>query len=145
MTAERVAAYHRLHGDDYASRRSRERKYEAILSLANFAGRHVLDVGAGTGEFRKMLPRCNYTGIDLLDGENVLDHHTRYDIVVANGIFYKLDHNGEVVRLIRHMWTLTRETLIFTSLSKWAPRKDASELHLDPSESISLAQGQARI
>lgn len=134
-----IAAYHRLHGDDYGSERSRAAKYQAILEMCDpdyLQDADILDVGCGSKRFKDWLPAsCEYTGIDLLTGTNALDYTTRHDLVVANGVLYKLADVEEAWDLIHHLWSLAKDALIFTSLSSWAARPPG-ELTLDPSAAL---------
>lgn len=132
-----IRDYHALHGDD-VSEPSRYARYNTILELIDLAKApaSMLDVGSGAGRLERYLNRYHYTGIDLLDGVNVLDWHEPADVVVANGIFYKLPHSEEAWRLIKHMWGLARHALIFTSLSTWAPHHNPDELYLNPANTL---------
>lgn len=131
-----VAEYHRTHGDDYGSVESRFTKYRVILELCPYMGTTLLDVGCGEGLFRPWAEKNGYlwTGIDLLQGQNVLDYHEKHDVVVANGIFYKLEGpHWQVRHIIEHMWQLCNDVLIFNSLSTWTRGdEDEHELCLDP-------------
>lgn len=127
-----ILAYHTEHGDDYGSETAREAKYRAILSLAYFHGKTVLDAGCGSRRFQGWLPSsCTYTGVDLLDGEDIWDYRDPHQIVVANGILYKLLDQDAAWRMVEHLWSLTEETLIFTSLSSWDGARE-DELVLNP-------------
>ena len=144
---ENVRKYHEEHGDDYGSEESRRQKYETIFSLVpRWTEKSILDVGAGEGEFGKLLNtklihlQWKYYSLDLLSNTNVLDYHEHHDIVVANGIFYKLDNFDQCAELIRHMWWLTKECLVFTSLSTWAPTKHPFELYLNPSHVLEFCR-----
>lgn len=131
---EKVRVYHEAHGDDYGSKRSRDLKYKAIRDLIpHKSDRSLLDVGCGSGQFRSWVPRLRYTGIDLIYGENVMDETRHFDVVVANGLVYKLPNEREAKRLLGKCWELTDEAFIWTSLDKWG-HYHVEELHLDPYE-----------
>ena len=83
---------------------------------------HILDLGCGTGLFKKNYPDCTYVGIDTngryidharkhLDGHFILGDilqperylgRSRFDYIVANGVLHHLDDNS-VTRLMRHI------------------------------------------
>lgn len=142
MTAivyEKVKQYHAEHGDDYGSKRSRDLKYKAIRDLIpHKTDRTLLDVGCGSGQFKAWVPRLRYTGIDLIFGENVMDETRHFDVVVANGLLYKLPSEREAKALLKHCWSLADEALIFTSLNMWG-HYHVEELHLCPYETFRWA------
>ena len=133
-SAGAVRIYHESRGDDYGSETSRLKKYEAILSLMPTRN-DVLDAGCGARRFRDFLPaHCEYTGIDILEGQNALDYHWRHDIVIANGLLYRVSAR-EGRKLLRHLWGLAREALIFTSLR----HGDPGETTWTPGEALAFA------
>jgi SAM-dependent methyltransferase len=138
-----VTEYHRVHGDDYGSQNSRDLKYAAVRRLLPAkSGKSLLDVGCGTRKFRAWVPRLTYTGIDLLDGTDVLDFELQHDYVVANGVVYKLGAEWEALRLLDHCWELAREAFVFTSLDSWT-HFHAEELTLDPADVLQWARKRA--
>lgn len=148
MSFDAVAAYHREHGDDYGNLEGRWFRYQTIKEMAGSwdktdrgLNRSLLDVGCGKGKFLDFLSAqdgicIDYTGIDLIDGQNVLDHHTVHDIVVAGGIFYQLDWQW-MKTLIAHMWLITGETLIFNTLSSYADEQTEGVFYANPIDVIS--------
>lgn len=139
-----VVAYHRDHGDDYGSEASRQAKYKAVMHAVARCPQAdtLLDVGCGAREFQRFVPHLDYTGVDLLDGVNVLDVTDRYDLVVANGIFYKLPADTAQLAatlLLTHMWKLARQALVFTSLSTWAPARPG-EYRISPLVIVSFCR-----
>ena len=150
-TYDQIRDYHKQHGDDYGSEHARFAKYDAIyelmLKLSPHGSMTVLDVGCGDHRFRNYINRTGtdnpawagwqYTGIDLQTGTNVLDYHTHHDIVVANGILYKLPGIDELHQIITHMWNITDEALIITSLR--APASD-EEFFIEPNLMIELTR-----
>lgn len=136
---EQVRLYHEVHGDDI-SEASRPLRYKAIRRLLPAkSGKTLLDVGCGTRQFRKFVPHLTYTGIDLLEGTNVLDYELRHDYVIANGLVYKLPSQQAARDLILHCWDLADEALIWTSLDKWA-HFHVEELTLCPYDSARWAR-----
>lgn len=135
---EAVREYHLVHGDDYGSELSRQRKYRAILSLINPAPYDILlDVGCGERRFRDLVT-CGYRGIDVLEGENVMDFDQPHEWVVANGIVYKLKDEREAKRVLGKCWSLCTKGFVFTSLNDWE-HFHPDELALDPYSMIRWA------
>lgn len=131
---DRIRDYHHEHGDDYGSEEAREAKLRVILNaVPTWDHKTVLDVGCGTRALESRLPgSAVYTGIDLLDGQNVLDWTEPHDIVVANGVLYKLESSSRAFELIEYTWEhLAREALIVTSLSAWGGEREG-ELVFEP-------------
>lgn len=133
---EEVADYHRRNGDDYGSEQTRQLKYHVIYSqLPVRYGLRILDVGCGDRHFQKLVPWAMYKGIDLREGDNVLDCRDGYEVVIGNGVLYKLPDVETAWEVIRHMWRLTYTRLIFNSLSTDMERREG-ELRLDPVETF---------
>lgn len=143
MTAlayDRVRVYHQQHGDDYGSEASRALKYRAVKGLLPaVAGKTLLDVGCGQRRFQRLVRQAVYTGIDLVEGTNVLDVEDHYDLVVANGVIYKLSDERAAKRLLYHCWTLADEAFVFTSKDAWG-HVHAEELSLDCEETFRWAR-----
>lgn len=146
---------------DYGSEQSMHLKYAVIADADRFSGKRILDVGCGYGGFPEYLRETgevftSYTGVDLSKAmidearrfrkghvseayfcEDILTENPggpSYDIVVANGIFYLLGDAAwiKMNRLIQRMWELTKKTLVFNSLSVWAPQQNVNEYYADP-------------
>ncbi|HZT87591.1 MAG TPA: methyltransferase [Stellaceae bacterium] len=66
-----------------------------------------------------------------------------FDIVVANGTFYLLGDEAEATmqRLVARMFALARGAVIFTSLSRWAPRQEPGEFYADPLRTLEFCRG----
>lgn len=146
---------------DWGSDRSQRLRFEALTALGGLDGARLLDVGCGIGRLADFLTErglhVDYVGVDLsgravetgratrprldLRVANVLDLDPvteRFDVVVANGIFYRLGPDGTDVarRLVEQMWRLARRAVAYTSLSAWAAERPEDELHLDPLEML---------
>lgn len=149
------------HGDDprscdYGSARSQAVKFDVLAAAADLDGLSVLDVGCGLAHFADHLERrfrgLEYVGIDLsprmieragsrrpdlrLEVGSLLEHDfdRRFDVVLANGIFYLLGAEAPQLmrRLIARMWSLADRTVAFNSLSAWAPERHDGEFQADP-------------
>ncbi len=132
---EAVRAYHETHGDDFGSLRSRIVRYDAAILMLPQDFTSMLDVGCGSGEFRRWWNGDEqYTGIDLLTGTNVLDWTERRDVVVALGVLYQVPRE-EQKRLIKHMWKLCRQALIVQTITQG----DEGEHTISPSELAGIA------
>jgi SAM-dependent methyltransferase len=140
---------------DYGTARSQKIKFEVLAEVMLLRGRKVLDVGCGFADFADFLKvkhgRVHYVGVDLsskmiqqgkrlypkLDlrrGNVFKDDLGQFDVVVANGIFYLLGRNAELLmkRAIRRMFASCTRALAFNSLSRWAQHKQAGEFYPDP-------------
>jgi SAM-dependent methyltransferase len=155
---ERVARHgHSPLACDYGHPASQLAKFAALAGVCDHAGRSVLDVGCGFGDYGQFLqaryPGCRYTGIDItgnmiergksaypqldLRVGNLFDHGFapgQYDIVSANGIFYLLGERAEslMMEAIAILFSLASRAVAFNSLSTWAPDRDPAEFHADP-------------
>lgn len=137
---EKVRQYHEAAGDDYGTEASRLKKYAAVVSLLPVqAGKTLLDVGCGTQRFRDSVPDVTYVGVDLVDGVNVLDLQGHWDLVVANGILYKLPDERTAKHLLYHCWQLADEAFVWTSLDQRGCYIEG-ELRLDPVEMLRWAR-----
>ena len=148
---------------DYGRAESQQTKFRVICEMSDFQDKKILDVGCGFADFADYLESQNlntdYKGIDLseamlrraksrrpdldLRNSNFLNEDIgQFDIVTANGIFYLLGENAETIthRLIRRMFESARESVIFNSLSSWAPHKTEGEYYADPAKFVSFAQ-----
>jgi len=142
ITFDAIRDYHVTHGDDYGSEQSRKAKYAAVLSMLDLQSWHtLLDVGCGDEHFRECVG-CEYLGIDLVRGENVMDWDVVSDWVVANGILYKLHDEREAQKVLEKCWSLARVGFVFTSLDRYKHFCEA-ELTLDPFEMARWADKRA--
>ncbi len=151
---------------DAGSQESVEARYIALRSIYDMSNKTVLDVGCGTGGLAPWVTCKEYTGIDIsakaveigkkATGFNLIhadicqyapiDVMTgkpkKYDVVLAQGIFYKLpaDHTGyyQVVKMIESMFQLSNEVVAFTALCTWPYGPSKTELRLDPAATLEL-------
>jgi SAM-dependent methyltransferase len=143
---------------DYGSEESRTRRFAVLSAAGDLSGRRVLDVGCGLAPLADFLAarhgHVDYDGVDLsaqtiatarqlrphldLRAGNVLDVDERFDVVIANGVFYLLGDEAPALmrRIVRHMWGLARELVVFSSLSTWAPAGVENEYRADPLETL---------
>jgi SAM-dependent methyltransferase len=151
-------------GLGFRNRSSQEKRFEALLALGDFDGRHVLDVGCGFGDFLSFLLargiRPVYTGLDLCEpmaargrerfspqqgrfiAADVLEYtpDQPYDYVVASGIF-GLDAPGARERIrptVERMFEWARIGAAANFLSRCSPTPAASRVYVDPSELLEL-------
>lgn len=140
---------------DYGSEASQRTRFDVLAAAADFDGASVLDVGSGLADLADYLESrfagVRYTGIDLssemVDAARLrrpdldLRHGTvfglggeSFDIVVANGIFYLLGEDAERLMhdLVKRMWELCRQAVVFTSLSTWHEMAETDEFSADP-------------
>jgi SAM-dependent methyltransferase len=164
--ADKVRRYGYDHrGLGFRTRSSQEKRFEALLSLGDFDGARVLDVGCGFGDFlgflrsRGMKPR--YTGIDLCEpmiarcrerfaaGESAfevsdaLDYvpGEAFDYVVASGLF-GLDAAGtreRIVPALRRMFDWCRIGAAANFLSARSPSPAAARVYVQPAELLRAA------
>lgn len=127
-----VREHHRVHGDDFGREENRAIRYDAALSMFPRTYASLLDVGSGSGRFRLWWNGSGpYTGIDLLDGTNVLDYEVEHDLVVALGVLYKVPF-GEQSRLIAHMWSLAQSALVIQTITRDGRPDTDGEWPADP-------------
>ncbi len=164
--AEKVARHGYDHrGLGFRTRSSQEKRFEALLSLGDYDGRRVLDVGCGFGDFLVFLrdhgiePR--YTGIDIcepmirrcherFDGSNarfrVADvlawaPEEQPDLVVASGIF-GLDARDARARIrptLRRMFGWARSGMAANFLSRRSVEPAEARVYVDPAEALEMA------
>lgn len=147
---------------DYGSRESQQARFDVLLSACDYRGKAVLDIGCGLGDFGMQLseqvPDARYTGVDICErmveeakARGLEAHHRDIvserespsaDIVIANGIFYLLtgERERKMERLINRMFELTREMVIFTSLSNWHGVDDDAEFRADPMRTLEFCR-----
>jgi SAM-dependent methyltransferase len=151
-------------GLGFRNRSSQEKRFEALLALGDFDGRHILDVGCGFGDFLSFLLargiRPVYTGLDLCEpmvargrerfapeqgrfvAGDVLDHapDQPYDFVVASGIF-GLDAAGARERIrptVERMFEWARVGAAANFLSRRSPAPAEARVYVDPAELLEL-------
>ena len=151
-------------GLGFRNRSSQEKRFEALLALGDFDGRHILDVGCGFGDFLSFLLargiRPVYTGLDLCEpmvsrgrerfapeegrfiAGDVLDYAPDhpYDFVVASGIF-GLDAAGARERIrptVERMFEWARVGAAVNFLSRRSPAPAEARVYVDPAELLEL-------
>jgi trans-aconitate methyltransferase len=137
-------------------------RYQALGDVTDMNGKTVLDVGCGYGGLGAYLthryPNIDYHGIDISQGlidlgreahpeltltlRDLLDlaDAPSYDVVIAQGIFYRLESTEAPSTMVRRMFTIAREAVAFTSLSTWKPHRAAGELHIDPADTLKFCR-----
>lgn len=165
--AETVARHGFDHrGLGFRTRSSQELRFGALLALGDFAGRSVLDVGCGFGDFlaylrdRGIEPR-EYAGIDICEPmvrrcrerfdsprarfevADVLEWEPREapDLVVASGIF-GLDARGARARIrptLRRMFGWARAGMAANFLSQRSLEPAEARVYVDPAEALETA------
>lgn len=149
---------------DYGRPESQQKKFRVLSEVCALSGKRLLDVGCGFADYADFLhaayPTLTYEGVDItasmireakrlhpglsLRVFDILDDEPGgpYDVVSANGIFYLLGPNAEILmqRLIQRMFTLCTEALAFNSLSTWATDPEANEFYADPQKIITFCR-----
>ena len=163
--AEKVARHGFDHrGLGFRTRSSQEKRFEALISLGDFQGRSVLDVGCGFGDFLAYLrdhgiePR--YTGLDIcepmiqrcherFDGSAAKFHvgdvlewkpEEAPDYVVASGIF-GLDSRDARARIrptLRRMFDWARLGMACNFLSQRSLEPAENRVYVDPAEALEM-------
>lgn len=133
-------------------------RYKVLSEVCDLNGLSVLEVGCGFGDLgvylRTEYPSVRYAGIDIsprmveearrchpdLDfrcGNALnLNEEERFDVVLAQGIFYLLreDAEAQAQALIRKMFVIATKSVAFSAISSWAIRKTAEEFYMNPSQ-----------
>ncbi len=147
---------------DATSQEALNHRYQALGDVADMNGKRVLEVGCGHGGLGAYLthryPEINYRGTDVstklieigrqahpelrLFEANVLNLAGHYDIVLAQGIFYKLDRRRweQTKALVAKMYALADEAAAFTALVTWEHRPSADEYRLDPARTLAYCR-----
>ncbi len=157
------------HGDsarssDWSSAASQSLRFGVMSEVLPLDGLRVLDVGCGVAAYADYLherhPSARYLGLDLSERAIDLARRVRphldlrvgnlleagiegpYDVVVANGILYRLGERGpELMRsLVTRMWELASRAVAFNSLSGWAAEQRPGEFHADPLETLAFCR-----
>ena len=146
---------------DWGSRESQELRFRVLAEIGCLAGKSVLDVGCGLGDFYGFLREngiaVNYRGVDItqamveragrrypeiqVERRDIVRHplRERFDYVMASGIFYLLRDEEEVWRLVREMFRLARYGVACNSLSSWG-RVESGELALEPASFLGFCR-----
>jgi SAM-dependent methyltransferase len=163
---EKVRRYGYDHrGLGFRTRTSQEKRFAALVTLGDFRGRRLLDVGCGFGDFLGFLHerqvRPIYTGLDICASmiqrchqrfpvgsgifavADVLEYQPKitYDYVVASGIF-GLGASGAAERVrpsLERMFSWCRVGLAVNFLSARAPEKAQHRLYIDPGQALDWA------
>jgi len=146
------------------SAESRQTRFQILAEVTDLTDKRILDVGCGLADYADYLlerfKRVSYVGIDIsprmiekarqlrpqldLRPTNILDKEFKeqFDVVTANGIFYLLGNDAvDVIRpIIRRMYELSKFAVAFSTLSSWAPIKDAGEFYADPVEILNICR-----
>ena len=129
---------------DASSEETQKARYRVLSQLCNYDDGSVLDIGCGLGWFGDYLcyyfDHVKYTGLDLSEKMirqaeetyrrqkheficgDILSHGFSiepHDIVICNGIFYKLQWQpySYMFRLIRKAYSLANEAVAFNCLN----------------------------
>jgi SAM-dependent methyltransferase len=164
--ADKVRTYGYDHrGLGFGHKSSQEKRFDAMLSLGDFDGSRVLDVGCGFGDLLAYLNERGiepvYTGVDIcepmiercrerfepFEGRFVVgdalefqpDEH--YDYVVASGLF-GLDSLGARDRVrptLERMFGWARIGLACNFLSTQSPTPVDERIYVDPTKALEAA------
>ncbi|HET7728978.1 MAG TPA: methyltransferase domain-containing protein [Usitatibacter sp.] len=151
-------------GLGFRNRSSQEKRFDALITLGDFHGRRLLDVGCGFGDLLAYLHergiRPIYTGLDICEPMvrrcterfpasnarfvtgDVLQHEPDqpYDFVVASGIF-GLDAAGTRERIrptVERMFSWARIGMAANFLSLRTPRPAEARVYVEPTEILGL-------
>jgi SAM-dependent methyltransferase len=161
--ADKVRRYGYDHrGLGFGNRSSQEKRFEALLSLGDFDGSRVLDVGCGFGDFLGYLLERGiepvYTGLDICEpmiersrerfepsagrfiAGDALDWEPdeHYDYVVASGLF-GLDSVGARERIrptVERLFAHARVGAAMNFLSARSPRPAEGRIYVDPCKAL---------
>lgn len=152
-------------GLGFRNKSSQDKRFEALLSLGDLAGRRVLDVGCGFGDFLAFLVERDihplYTGLDVCEpmierceerfpggagrflAGDVLDHEPDqpYDYVVASGLF-GLDSPGARERMVptlERMFAWARVGVGVNFLSARYERQVEGRIYVEPEKALEAA------
>ncbi|MDC1073489.1 methyltransferase domain-containing protein [Gammaproteobacteria bacterium] len=142
---------------DAASQESLNLRYEALSGVTDLTDKQVLEVGCGFGDLGRYLQSkyngLKYVGVDI-SGEMVamgLEAHPElellhcdfleyvpdreFDVVLAQGIFYKLRGNAQEMtkQLIAKMYMTAKMAVAFTAVDCWRLEIPNNEYLVDPS------------
>jgi cyclopropane fatty-acyl-phospholipid synthase-like methyltransferase len=153
---------------DATSSEALDVRYSALAGVADLTGKRVLEVGCGFGDLGVHLAArfgaVRYTGIDVSARMIEVGHEAhpsldlrhasfadftpgeRYDVVLAQGIFYLLGHDAErkAQALIQRMFEVAQEAVAFTAISTWGDAPEAGEYRVDPVALLAWARTLTR-
>jgi ubiquinone/menaquinone biosynthesis C-methylase UbiE len=146
---------------DWGSRESQELRFAILCQIGPLSGSSVLDVGCGLADFYHYLQaqgiEVEYTGYDLtpamidaarrrfpkirLEVRDLMataDTSSRFDYVVASGIFYlrRIEPQAYLETMVRQMFGLCRRGVAFNTLSAAASRQQSGEFYAQPGETL---------
>jgi SAM-dependent methyltransferase len=150
---------------DASSADALEARYRSLAEVTPLAGKTVLEVGCGFGDLGAYVTgredNVTYRGIDVsrrmidvgrevhprldLREANVLDldDRERYDVVLAQGVFYLLGERAEAKMhdLLVKMFQLAREAVGVSAISTWSDRAaETGEYRVDPVALLAYAR-----
>ncbi len=152
-------------GLGFRNRSSQEKRFEALLTLGDFHGRRILDVGCGFGDLLAFLVERDihplYTGLDVCEPMierceerfpagagrfavgDVLDFEPEeaFDYVVASGLF-GLDSSGARERIrpsLERMFGWARIGLAANFLSASYARPVEGRIYVEPAKALEAA------
>ena len=149
---------------DWGGEEQQRLRFEVLSSAWPIRDCSVLDVGCGRGDFFDFLKskgfNGNYLGLDITEEMVSLSKvrfpqasfevrdilvsplPTRFDFVVASGIFYihQEDHLRYSQELIRALFNQTERVLAFNMLSALTKDQEPHESYFNPGEIVSFCQ-----
>ena len=148
---------------DYGRPESQQKKFRVLSDIITSDHKTLLDVGCGFADYAGFLkekyPHIQYDGVDItpefveqvkqekpelnIRHMDILSNDPgQYDIVTANGIFYLLGSDAEVVmqELVARMFALCRKTIAFNSLSVWCDDQEEGEFYADPLKTVEFCR-----
>ncbi len=142
---------------DASSQEVLDARYRALGDVTDLNGKRVLEVGCGYGGLGAYLtdryPEIDYRGIDIsaqllelgrtAHPELRLDHADlrdfpecdRYDVVLAQGIFYKTSGWAATREMITRLYALTDEVAAFTAIIE-RPGANGGEYRLNAHQTL---------
>lgn len=124
----------------WSSEQAQQKRFEAVLKSGAFSGKHIVDLGCGYGELASYLSKteafAKYTGVDqqphflsqakqrtaqpncvFKRGDLSTTSVSGADIVIASGsLNYKSRDPEYVTKVIRHMYQMANERVVFNLL-----------------------------